>query len=437
MNILVALSLFGWPAIALGAFIVARPIVAITFVVIGGWMFLPHSGFPIQGFIDYNKTTAIGFACICGIGAFDTQRLTSFRPHLYDLPMLLVCIVPVISTLSVGGGLKLGVSTAIIVTFAWGVPYFVGRLYFSERESHQILALGIFIGVLIYVPLCLYEIRMSPQLNLKLYGFRIGGFATSARGGGWRPTVFMSTGLMLSLWMAVGGMIAFYFWLSGGVKRVMGVPMSWIMAAMVGTAVLCKSSGATLLMLLGSIAFVEGRVTRTRALFWSLVLFPPIYVAARVLGLWSGDELAVLAEMISPERAESLLYRMDMEDAIMESIGSKSILGRGPTNFLTILDEQGESASAVSDSVWIIQYARFGGVGLLVLGAAFVIPLVKFVPMVQAANYAKKEWVCQSCLAMGLAIFMFDCVLNQMVNPAYLLIMGGLTGYVANAQPSR
>ena len=65
----------------------------------------------------------------------------------------------------------------------------------NDPASQRTLLISIFIGGLLYVPLCLFEIRMSPQLHKLVYGFHQHIFAQTFRFEGWRPTVFLQHGL--------------------------------------------------------------------------------------------------------------------------------------------------------------------------------------------------------------------------------------------------
>ena len=47
----------------------------------------------------------------------------------------------------------------------------MGRAYFGDVKGLRELATVLFIGGLIYIPLYLYEIRLSPQLHNTIYGF--------------------------------------------------------------------------------------------------------------------------------------------------------------------------------------------------------------------------------------------------------------------------
>ena len=98
-------------------------------------------------------------------------------------------------------------------TVAWFLPYLVGRLYLTDVEALRELALGMIIGGLCLIPLCLFEIKMSPQLNYIVYGFGAFGAFEGTRWGGYRPRVFFTSGLELGLWMN-----ATAWWLGGSGK---------------------------------------------------------------------------------------------------------------------------------------------------------------------------------------------------------------------------
>ena len=89
----------------------------------------------------------------------------------------------------------------------WGVPYFLGRSYLLEPRALRELTWAIFLGGLVYVPLCLFEMRISPQLHKWAYGFRSSAFAMELRWGGYRPQVFMQSGLAVAMWMTSASLV--------------------------------------------------------------------------------------------------------------------------------------------------------------------------------------------------------------------------------------
>ena len=79
--------------------------------------------------------------------------------------------------------------------------------------------MGIAIGGLIYVPLCLLEIRLSPVLEIWVYGI---DRWEPVRYGGYRPKVFLSAGLELGMWMTNATLICYQLWACGAVKKLRG-----------------------------------------------------------------------------------------------------------------------------------------------------------------------------------------------------------------------
>jgi hypothetical protein len=65
-------------------------------------------------------------------------------------------------------GLFFAASTFI----GWGTAYILGRAFFGDRDGLRALVVAVFVGGLVYIPFCLWEIRMSPHLHEWVYGFQ-------------------------------------------------------------------------------------------------------------------------------------------------------------------------------------------------------------------------------------------------------------------------
>ena len=126
------------------------------------------------------------------------------------------CLCPIPSSVLNTLGLYDGLSASFDYLVTWGLPYLIGRTFFTRFEHLREMSIHILIGGIIYVPLCLWEVRMSPQLHLTVYGFDSGWGEVVY--GGYRPKVFMSTGLELGLWMAATATTGIWLWGSGGLK---------------------------------------------------------------------------------------------------------------------------------------------------------------------------------------------------------------------------
>ncbi len=254
---LVHLALYAWVPLSLCMFMLLRPRQAVLVSYIGAWLFLPMASFQINILPDISKVTVSSFAVLLGVLLFDTNRLLSFRLRWFDLPMALWSICPFLSSVTNGLGAWDGGSAVVHHLVLWGIPYVIGRVYFNDWEGVRELAVAIFVGGLVYVPLCLYEIRMSPQLHKMFYGYHAHNFTTTMRFGGYRPSVFMQSGLAVGFWMSATSLIGVWLWTSGALKRLWGMPMPWLVPVLLVTTVLCKSAA--------SLAFLAAGLG---ALFW-------------------------------------------------------------------------------------------------------------------------------------------------------------------------
>src|SRR5579859_1958486 len=271
-------ALFGWPVATLCLFLVLRPRKAVLASVILAWLLLPVAGFKLPGVPAYTKITATVLGPLLGALLFDFRRLMSFRPVWADLPMGLWCLCPLFSSLSNDLGWSDGFSSMFYQSMTWGVPYFLGRVYLSELIGMHDLAIGIFLGGLLYVPLCLLEVRLSPQLHTWVYGFfQHEAFDQTLRYSGYRPTVFMEHGLMVAMWMSMASLAGLWLWHSRSLRTLFGIELPWFLVPLVVTTVLCKSMGALVLLVVGAAVLLATRYGKTRAFVTVLACAPLFY----------------------------------------------------------------------------------------------------------------------------------------------------------------
>lgn len=420
--------MFGWIPVVLFIFATLPPRRAVIASFLIAWLFLPLASYSISGLPDYTKMSATCAGVLMATVLFDPARFLSFRLHWADLPVLAWCCVPMMSSLSNGLGPYDGFSATLGQTVKWGFPYFIGRLYFSDWNGLKELAIGIFIGGLVYVPLCLWEIRMSPQLHYQLYGFRVGGFHETYRFGGWRPLVFMYTGLMVSMWMVAASLTGFWLWWSRTLpRRVNGIPTLWLVAALLITTVLCKSLGALALLCVGIGALVATKWTRSRIWVAGLLVIPVLYMTARTAGDWSADELVNAAAMISEDRAASLETRLTMEDRLTEKALRQPVFGWGGWGRNRVYDTRSGVDITITDGLWVLALGVNGVVGLAALTGAQLMPIVLLLRRIPARLWSQPMVAAAPVLALLLALYAIDNLMNAMVNPIYMLVAGGLT----------
>src|SRR3954464_12693541 len=214
MGFLVPLTLFGWIPFVLLLFLLFPPRRAVIMAFLVAWLFLPMAGYKLPALPDYTKMSATVVGVLMAAVLFDTDRILSFRPKWIDIPIIIFCTSPAVSSYLNNLGLYDGAAEVVRQTITWGLAYLIGRVYFSDLEGIRELAIGLFIGGLVYVPLCLIEIRMSPQLHKIVYGYYQHAFVQTKREGGFRPMVFMQHGLMVAMWMAMTTMVGTWLWRS-------------------------------------------------------------------------------------------------------------------------------------------------------------------------------------------------------------------------------
>lgn len=428
MTVLVPITLFGWIAVAIALFAAMPPRKAVLWAYLLAWLFLPQAGIPLPSFPDLTKITATSLGAMLGVVMFDAGRLAAYRFSWVDLPMAVWCLSSIPTSMLNGLGVYDGLSGVMHDVFTWGIPYLVGRLYFSDLEGLKELAMGVFIGGLIYAPLCALEIRISPQLHKLVYGFHPASFAMAIRFGGYRPTVFMQHGLMLGMWMCSASLVGIWLWHTGAVRRVRNFKMGLLVAGVTLISVMCKSTGAIILLCFGLAALLINKVTRTGVILVLLMSLAPVYMLVRSEGIWNGKELLELSEMISSERATSLNDRLGNEDLLTEKALKKPIFGWGSWGRWRVTDDNGRDIT-VSDGMWIIVRGEKGLVGLVSVTLVILLPMMLLMKRVPVRDWSQPMYAGPAALAILLMLYSIDNLFNAMLNPMCMVASGGLSGF--------
>lgn len=438
MTVLVPLMLFGWVPLTAVLFFTLKPHHAVLCCVIGGWLFLPMADYNLPDLPAYTKSTAIAIGLVLG-GRLSGQRLAaSFQWRFYDFPMALWCLCPIATSWSNDLGLYDGLSTSFSQFVVWGVPYLAGRVYFDSAEKLRDLCLCIIIGGLLYLPLCLYEIRMSPQLSRIFYGFFPHSFLQHMRYGGFRPIVFMQHGLMVALWMAVATIVAFWLWRSKLTRQLWGMPMVLLVVALAITTVLCKSANGWSALAIGCGSYLLCGGGKSRRLLQLLLLSVPLYIGLRSIGIVTWQEIeAVAGHIFDSHRVQSLGVRLTQEELFSLKALQHPLLGWGgydrgwPVN-----PDTGRKMIRMIDSLWLITFSSKGFVGLISFVTAMLAgPWLVLRTKVNKSKIAGSSLVEPVVLSLVVILFMIDSLFNGMVNPVYIVSSGALVSfYVAQGE---
>ncbi len=388
------------------------------------WLFLPMASYRLPMIPDYSKMSATCLSVLLATFLFDLTRVTQFRLKLLDVPMLIFCLASLVTSITNGMGVYNGLSTLTVTMIKWGIPYFIGRLYFNDLQGLRELAIGIFFGGLIYVPFCLYEIRMSPQLHYIVYGYHQHSFGQTMRFGGYRPMVFMQHGLMVGTWMCTASLVGIWLRVSRVLVHVKGFPVSVLLGIVTITAIGIKSTGAVVLLLLGVSLLLVMRRFRYRWLLIGLAAIPILYVIFRGTGVWDGSELLELSNLIfGAERSGSLKARIANDTVLSEHARRSFFFGWGGWD-----RNRPAGMKTITDSMWIIIFGNRGAIGLFSLLGIILLPVLTLHRRIPVRLWFSQSGATVTVLAVVLALWMIDSLFNSMFNPIFLLIAGGLAG---------
>ena len=425
MTPIASIVLIGWLPIVAVLFAALPPGRATVVAFVVGWLFLPVGGFALPGLPDYTKVTAASIGVMIAGMALASAPILRLRLGPADVSIVTWCLCYFASSMSNDLGFYNSVSMVISSILTYGLPYFMGRAYLGNQRGIKDLANGIVAGALAYVPLCLYEVRFSPQLHRQVYGMLTSdhAIAQSIRYGGFRPIVFMVHGLEVGMWMASGTLIACWLWASGAAKRIASGRLSLVLLT---TTVLCKSTGSILLLAVGLAVLWASRRAGKAAPALALAAIVPLYCAVRTAGLWDGSQLASAAKgNLGADRADSLEFRLKNEDMLISKAMMRPLFGWGGWGRARVYNEEGRDTT-ITDGWWVIALGDNGVVGLASLIGILVLPLVVLCRRCSPRRWGDSEVAPYAAIAVQLALYMIDNLSNAMFNPVYFLAAGAL-----------
>jgi hypothetical protein len=430
---LVSIVMFGWIPVVFYIFNRYPPQRAVVICFVIAWLFLPVAGFKIPGIPAYNKMSAACYCILLATAIKDSSRFSTFKFSWLDIPMLVWCLCPFASSVTNGLGAYDGFSSIQNQIVTWGAPYYLGRIYLNSLSGLRQLAIGIFVGGLVYVPFCWFESRTFTSLHLLVYGLTTGrDAAQSMRYGGYRPQVFLEHGLMLGVWMMSASLMGIVIWRKKIMKKIWGIPIGTAALIVFITFVATRSTGAYLLFLMCIAIMYVGWLLRSSLLMWVLVAVIAVYLHLGTSGTFPSKPIvASLSSVFNAERVGSLAFRFNNEEILGARARERMLFGWGGFNRNRVLDEYGEDTT-VTDSLWIIVFGVNGMVGIVSAFSALLLPVLAFCVRYPARLWRDPDVALTAALCASVAAYTLDCVLNAMVNPIFVVICGGVVGLVVS-----
>ncbi|GAB4142640.1 MAG: hypothetical protein Fur0046_19300 [Cyanobacteria bacterium J069] len=434
-------ALLAWIPIVLNLFRLLSVQWAIVVSFVTGFLYLSQFQFEFPLLIPGTRMAFTTYAVLLGIILFnaESKRLFSFRLSWFDLPMIIWWICPFISAITNGLGVANGLKELVAQTITWVLPYLIGRIYLRDLEGLRKLALGIIVGALSYIPLCLIEMRLSPILHQTIYGFdgsngRIG--QNIIEGVGYRPVVFQEHGLVVGAWFMTAAVIGLWLWQSGTVTRLFGIPFRWLAIALMVEVFLNKSLAAIVFFLTGVFIFWVSKYLRNFLPLLAIALCVCIYLQNGISGSLAKDSItSVVGGVTSESKTESLQFRLNSEDVLVDKANQKMWFGWGGDGRNRVVDQTGYEY--ITDSLWIIVYGTRGLVGLVSITLVFLLPSLLLIFYFPTDAWHHQRLAPVVALAVILSLNMVDALLNAFPHPLLTLSVGGILGLFADNTESK
>lgn len=314
------------------------------------------------------------------------------------------------------------------------LPFFLARKYLSSPEALRKMALVLVSAGLIYSLPMLFEVRMSPQLNLWIYGYFQHDFSQAMRFGGFRPFVFMPHGLWVAFFALMCFLAALALLREGPADRRPGLML--IVLYLAAVLVLCRSVGPLIYAVVLSplLIFTSRRIQLTIAMIMASIVI--IYPLLRGLHLVPIDDLVNLALGLNAERGQSLQFRVLNEELLLARAEERPLFGWGGYGRNLLHDPVQGAISVIADGGWIITLGTYGWLGYIAEFGLLALPLFLV---------ARESWHLTpdrlsphaGLVALILATNLFDMLPNDTLIPFTWLMAGAVFGYAEDLAHQR
>ncbi|MDP3194730.1 hypothetical protein [Tabrizicola sp.] len=422
---------------------------ALIWTMISGHLLLPssmHIKIPMVPLIDRALVPAVTALVLCALMAPRQQIATNlqarFGRQVIFVLLAMTLLTPFLTVLqntepliqgrSYLPGLSLYDAFSMISTIlATLIPLWLGLRYLNTRDGHRALLEAFVISAVLYTFPALIEIRLSPQLHSWIYGFFPHDFVQHIRDGGFRPVVFLNHGLMVGIYFCIGVISAAVLFRE---TRREGRPSwKWFIAMLwlAGVLVLSKALSALILTVIfgSAVLFLGRRLQVMLAVVVAVVVM--FYPMLRGAGWIPVETVYNFALSISEDRAASLRFRLDNEDALLEHANKKPLSGWGSWGRNQLYDPASGEMISTTDGMWIIFIGMFGWIGYIGRFGLLTAPILFFA--------LRHRQLGASLITPGLMIVLAANLIDLLPNAGLVnyvwLMAGAILGHVLWREP--
>lgn len=444
---MVWIALFSWPLVAAVFFRLWSVPVATTATLIGGYLLLPEVfsiDLPLLPPLDKHTIPAISAVILVWRASAVPQKSKSMLPGILPKNGMILLFLGFIIVGAFGTvitnqeplfygprtivGMRLYDSFSIVLTLLVTLtPFLIARKIMASPEGQKGFVTAFVIAAVAYAFLALWEIRMSPQLNKQIYGFFPHSWIQHIRGGGFRPLVFLEHGLWLGIFFtsAVITALGMARYTTGTKRRNYFLATGWLFITLFLSKVL--GAFAIALVLLPIVFVMSQRIQLMIAASISVVVLA--YPVLRNTDLIPTQAILAYAEDVDPQRAQSLQFRFDNEDILLDHAQQKPAFGWGGYGRNFVFDEVGNNTT-ISDGHWVVVFGKggwfnyIGEYGLMTWG-------------ILALFFRRRRDVdnITVVLALALAANLIDLLPNAGLSPVTWILAGILAGKLEQRNP--
>ncbi|WP_432677109.1 hypothetical protein [Nioella aestuarii] len=462
------LVLLIFPIISVWLFGRLHPRRALLSVLILGYLFLPPqpAGFTIPLIPPLTKDTIPSLVAIIACLALYRDQMTFLPTQPVAKVLVLVFIFsPMGTVLTNMDTVQFGSFTLPALRFRSGIaqcinqallvaPLLLARNFFHSEEDIRDLMWAMAIAGLVYSLPLLLEVRLSPQLNIWIYGYFQHSFAQMMRGDGFRPIVFLYHGL----WAAFLVLTALLAMTSlARSSRTRWAVLWWACTGYLGVLlILCKSMASILygLMFVPVLIFLGVRMQLRIAMLLACVVLA--YPTLKSLHLVPEERILTWAESVDEDRANSLRFRLDNETVLIDRAMERPVFGWGSWGRNHLYNERNGEVLTTTDGRWVITIGVYGWVGFIAEFGLLLLPIFLLsrygltrtrrgpknatgTPAADTGNLdipgensELPHWI--SGAALILAINTVDMVPNATLTPMSWLFTGALLGLIESVK---
>ncbi|MGL6209648.1 MAG: hypothetical protein ACRC14_07465 [Paracoccaceae bacterium] len=445
-NALAYLMICLWPLIAWGLWTRLDAGRALIWTVLGGYLLLPPlTAINLPAVPDLDKSSIPNLAALALAWLVSKDQIGFDPGNWIGRALIAMFVLSPFATVLTNGepiqieagdiqGMTIYDSVAAVANQAIVIlPFFLARHYLATPEAMRTILVALMLAGFAYSVPMLIETQLSPQMNVWFYGFFQHDFFQTIRTSGYRPVVFLPHGLWVAFFALMCLVAAMVLWRHAKPEE----RPKYILACgyLALLLVACKSAGPMLYALaVAPVVLILPRRWQfgIAAVLAIVVVAYPLLRGAHVVPV---DRMVAIAMEINPARGESLAFRIDNEERLLDHAAQKPLFGWGGYNRNMLHDPVTGRVLTIADGAWIIVLGIYGWLGYIAEFGLIALPLVLLGREAFLGGRVFSPHA--AAVAMLLAVNMVDMLPNATKIPFTFLMAGALMGHAQMLRTER